>query len=66
MMEFLSNPEKARLPSMIIVAIHNTNRTLDFTPTAFPRIGGKAARTGGATNFLQFIKQELVLFQFNG
>ncbi len=40
---------------MIIVAILNTDRTRDMTPTRIPR----AQTSGGADSFLKFIKDEL-------
>lgn len=47
-----------RIPQMIVVAIPNTNRWRDFTPTQIPtRPGG-----GGADRFLEFIERELIPF----
>ncbi|HUQ84291.1 MAG TPA: alpha/beta hydrolase-fold protein [Gemmatimonadaceae bacterium] len=53
------------LPEMIIVAISNTNRTRDMTPTHTDRdLEGKPqpgfAASGGGANFLGFIKNELI------
>lgn len=53
------------LPEMIVVAIPNTNRTRDMTPTRTDRdANGKPqpafATTGGMPNFLTFIKTELI------
>lgn len=45
-------------PEMIIVAIPNTNRTRDLTPTKTDY----SPNSGGADNFLEFIKQELFPF----
>ena len=53
------------LPEMIVVAIPNTNRTRDMTPTRTDRDpDGKPqpalAASGGMANFLTFIKTELI------
>ena len=53
------------LPEMIVVAIPNTNRTRDMTPTRTDRDpNGKAqptlAASGGMANFLTFIERELI------
>jgi predicted alpha/beta superfamily hydrolase len=50
-----------RMPEMIIVAITNTDRTRDLTPTK--ATGPNAAQfptAGGADNFLKFIETELI------
>jgi predicted alpha/beta superfamily hydrolase len=53
------------VPEMIVVAIPNTNRTRDLTPThtdkdlqGKPQAGFKVS--GGAPNFLKFVKAELI------
>lgn len=53
--EFLSKQNK--IPETIIVAIPNTDRTRDLTPTyvEFNNMGG-----GGASNFLKFMETELL------
>ncbi|MBI3411684.1 MAG: hypothetical protein HY040_25420 [Planctomycetes bacterium] len=61
--EFLSR--NGRMPEMIVVAITNTDRTRDLTPTkaAMPGPGGKDAQfptSGGADKFLKFIETELI------
>ena len=53
------------VPEMIVVAIPNTNRSRDMTPTRTDRdANGKPqpalASTGGMPNFLTFIKTELI------
>jgi len=53
-----------QVPEMIVVAISNTNRTRDLTPTNTKRgyDGTKEetlASSGGADNFLRFIREEL-------
>jgi predicted alpha/beta superfamily hydrolase len=61
--EFLAR--NGRMPEMIVVAINNTDRTRDLTPTTpkpadksdFPAPPGK---TGGADKFLTFIESELI------
>lgn len=52
--------EQWNLPKSIVVGIPNTDRTRDFTPThvAFQR-GHKSETSGGALNFIKFMKEEL-------
>lgn len=52
-------------PEMIIVAIPNTNRTRDLTPTHvtsdFPMMDSNSSKTsGGGENFVSFIEKELM------
>jgi predicted alpha/beta superfamily hydrolase len=47
------------MPEMIVVAIVNTDRTRDLTPTKAPE-GKKPPAGGGADKFLQFIETELI------
>lgn len=47
-----------RIPEMIVVAIPNTVRTRDLTPTAMKE-GLYSHQSGGADRFLQFLKTEL-------
>lgn len=61
--EFLSR--SARMPEMIVVAITNTDRTRDLTPTnaSMPRPEGGGMdfpTSGGADKFLKFIETELI------
>lgn len=59
--EFLSR--NGRMPQMIVVAITNTDRTRDLTPTRVtpPGPAGKQlATSGGADKFLKFIETELI------
>ena len=61
--EFLSR--NGRMPEMIVVAITNTDRTRDLTPTnaSMPRPDGtemKFPTSGGADKFLKFIETELI------
>jgi predicted alpha/beta superfamily hydrolase len=55
-----------QIPEMIVVAISNTNRTRDLTPTKSKSgIGGNNdaqafASSGGADNFLRFLETELI------
>ena len=44
------------MPSVIMVAVFNTNRARDMTPTALAQMPG----SGGADQFLSFLKNELV------
>jgi predicted alpha/beta superfamily hydrolase len=46
----------ARIPEMIVVAVHNTERGRDLTPSADPNFIG----TGGAERFLAFFERELI------
>jgi predicted alpha/beta superfamily hydrolase len=54
-----------RMPEMIVVAINNTDRTRDLTPTT-PKATGSSeypappGKTGGADEFLTFIETELI------
>jgi uncharacterized protein len=52
------------IPEMIIVAIPNTDRTRDLTPTHTSTMDGKEQEwlktSGGGNNFLRFIKEELI------
>jgi predicted alpha/beta superfamily hydrolase len=61
--EFLARA--GRMPELIIVAINNTDRTRDLTPTnaAMKREDGsplKLPTSGGADKFLKFIETELI------
>jgi predicted alpha/beta superfamily hydrolase len=61
--EFLSR--NGRMPEMIVVAITNTDRTRDLTPTnaSMWRPDGTEAKmptSGGADKFLKFIEAELI------
>jgi predicted alpha/beta superfamily hydrolase len=49
------------IPSMIVVAIPNTNRDRDLLPTNMPHVPA----SGGGDNFLKFIKTELIPFVDN-
>ncbi|PZX57821.1 alpha/beta hydrolase [Algoriphagus chordae] len=52
-----------QIPNSIIVAITNTDRTRDFTPTNVPFQRGQQSETsGGASNFIKFIDEELKPF----
>jgi predicted alpha/beta superfamily hydrolase len=65
--DYLSDYDRNRIPEMAVVAIHNVDRTRDFTPLHSLIFGGKIdsarmATTGGGVKFLQFIQTELVPF----
>jgi len=49
---------EGRIPRMILVAVENTDRHRDMTPT---RVAGHS-RTGEADNFLDFFRRELIPF----
>jgi len=52
------------VPEMIVVAIPNTNRTRDLTPSHSDEVDGKVEPwlkdSGGGNNFLKFIQTELI------
>ncbi len=48
--------KEKHVPPLIIVAICNTNRSRDFTPTLLKNI----STSGGAANLLSFLKSELI------
>ncbi len=54
--QLLSNNGNTALSQMIIVAISNTNRTRDLTPSADPEQPG----SGGAEQFTAFLEKELL------
>jgi predicted alpha/beta superfamily hydrolase len=56
-LDFLNQDGKAQ--EMIIVAIKNTHRARDFTPT-YDENYNKWGISGGADNFLDFIEKELI------
>ncbi len=47
--------DNEQIPEMIVVAVTNTNRTRDFTPTK-----SGTGLSGGADNFLRFLETELL------
>lgn len=52
-----------KIPKSIIVGITNTDRTRDFTPTNVPfQRGHESETSGGASNFIKFIDEELKPF----
>jgi predicted alpha/beta superfamily hydrolase len=57
--QFLSRA--GRIPQMVIVAIPNTNRNRDFTPSQTDEM----PNSGGANNFLDFTKEELIPYVKN-
>jgi predicted alpha/beta superfamily hydrolase len=67
--DYLSRPDVTALPKMIVVAIPNTNRVRDLTPTLSnldyegkPDTIAWLKTSGGNKFFLEFIKNELVPF----
>jgi uncharacterized protein len=60
--EFLASARNGRMPQMIVVAIVNTDRTRDLTPTkaSMDPAGKQPPVGGGADNFLKFIETELI------
>lgn len=64
MVEYLS--KEAKIPEMIVVSVLNTDRTRDFTPSnTLIDYNGKTEKTqatsGGASKFLSFLENELLL-----
>lgn len=52
-----------QIPNSIVVGITNTDRTRDFTPTNVPfQRGHESETSGGASNFMKFINEELKPF----
>lgn len=65
MLQYLAKTPYPNVPEMIVVSVYNTNRTLHFTPTKAqkpdPRNPAEMlfADSGGASEFLEFLQQEL-------
>jgi uncharacterized protein len=62
--QFMSGDDVFHIPELILVAIPNTNRTRDLTPThSLVGYDGEEAEnqeaSGGGTSFLRFIRDEL-------
>ena len=55
--QFLSSPGVERIPEMLVVAVVNTARGRDLSPSTWP---GYETYTGGADNFLRYFKDELI------
>ncbi len=52
-----------QIPNSIVIGITNTDRTRDFTPTNVPfQRGHESETSGGASNFIKFIDEELKPF----
>ena len=65
LVEFMSRNGNDQIPELIVVAIPNTNRNRDLTPThsLTTQIGkesGSLASSGGGDAFLRFLREELV------
>lgn len=67
--DYLSRPDVAAMPKIIVVGIPNTNRVRDLTPThsildydGKPDTSARYKSSGGNENFLEFIKKELIPF----
>ena len=60
MVDYLSGFESNYISKMIVVAIPNTDRGRDFTPTFNLKENREASVDNGAEKFLGFIKDELV------
>ena len=65
MVDFMSNNGSEQIPEMIVVAVSNTDRTRDMTPT-YSLIDSRGrenqgfSSSGGADVFLSFLEQELL------
>jgi predicted alpha/beta superfamily hydrolase len=57
--QFLARPRVERTPKMMVVAVVNTSRGRDFSPSTWP---GYRTYTGGADDFIRFLKTELIPF----
>jgi predicted alpha/beta superfamily hydrolase len=67
--DYLSRPDVAAMPKIIVVGIPNTKRVRDLTPTqsilnyeGVPDTADWYKSSGGNDNFLNFIKKELMPF----
>src|SRR6267143_5404311 len=65
LVQFMSRNGNVQIPELIIVAVPNTNRTRDLTPTHSLRnqLGKESASltsSGGGDAFLRFLEEELV------
>lgn len=55
--------DNAIVPKMVVVAIHNTDRTRDLTPTHMDEMFGDSSfvkTSGGGDQFLEFMEKELI------
>lgn len=57
--QFLARPRVEKTPQMIVVAVVNAARGRDFSPSTWP---GYKTYTGGADDFIRFLKNELIPF----
>jgi predicted alpha/beta superfamily hydrolase len=57
--QFLARPRVEKTPKMMVVAVVNTSRGRDFSPGTWP---GYRSYTGGADDFIRFLKNELIPF----
>ena len=57
--QFLARPRVEKTPKMMVVAVVNTSRGRDFSPSTWP---GYKSYTGGAGDFIEFLKKELIPF----
>jgi predicted alpha/beta superfamily hydrolase len=57
--QFLARPRVKKTPKMMVVAVVNTSRGRDFSPSTWP---GYRTYTGGADDFIRFLKNELIPF----
>lgn len=51
------NWTRKKIPPMILVAVSNTHRSRDFSPSTWP---GYRTYTGGADTFIHFLEKELI------
>ena len=57
--QFLARPRIEKTPKMLVVAVVNTSRGRDFSPSTWP---GYRTYTGGADDFIRFLNNELIPF----
>lgn len=57
--QFLASPRIEKAPKMLVVAVVNTSRGRDFSPSTWP---GYKTYTGGADNFIRFLYNDLIPF----
>lgn len=57
--QFLARPRVGKTPEMMVVAIVNTSRGRDFSPSTWP---GFRTYTGGAKNFIRCLVEDIIPF----
>ncbi|UCE42735.1 MAG: alpha/beta hydrolase [Candidatus Aminicenantes bacterium] len=57
--QFLARPRVEKTPKMMVVAVINTSRGRDFSPSTWP---GYRSYTGGAENFIRCLEKDIMPF----